>query len=62
MPTGCPTLEDLGVNLTPMEDAARYFLKSHRKNRYYAESLGEIGDAPPPMTADEVDKVRKVYF
>ena len=60
--TGCPTLEDLGVELKPLEDAARYQLKVHRRGRYYAESLGEFAPAPPPPTASEVDESKKVYY
>lgn len=60
--TGCPTLEDLGVELNPLEDAARYQLKVHKRGRYYAESLGEFAPAIPPPTASEVDESRKTYY
>jgi len=60
--TGCPTLEDLGVQLTPMEVSARYFLKAYRENRYYLDSLGEVSHAAEPPSASEVDESRKVFF
>ena len=50
--SGCPTLEDLGVVLTKIENRAPFDLKPFRKNAYYAESLGEFPDPPaPPVVA-----------
>jgi len=45
-----PTLEDLGVPLTPLEDRAAYELKPFRMHNYYEESVGEFAPpAPPPV-------------
>lgn len=47
-----PTLEDLGVNLTRIEDQAPWELKSYRAHNYYDEELGEFEKpAPPPVIA-----------
>ncbi|CAH1786501.1 unnamed protein product, partial [Owenia fusiformis] len=48
-PTGCPTLEDLGVKtLTSIEKRAFYDLKAFKANAYYDENLGEFAEASPP--------------
>ncbi|KAK7098176.1 NADH dehydrogenase [ubiquinone] 1 alpha subcomplex subunit 9, mitochondrial-like isoform X2 [Littorina saxatilis] len=49
--TGCPTLEDLGVKLTRLEDRAPWELKPWRQGAYYEEYLGEFVDPIPPPTA-----------
>jgi len=51
-PTGLPTLEDLGVKLTNLEDRANWELKPHRQQSYYLESVGEFPDAEPPPRAE----------
>lgn len=60
--TGCPTLEDLGVQLNPFEDAARYYLQFMRRHRYYLDALGEVDHAPDPPTAEEVDRLRVEFY
>ena len=45
-----PTLEDLGVTLTNIEDQAPWELRPYRAHNYYDESLGEFEKpAPPPV-------------
>ncbi|KPI91213.1 PREDICTED: NADH dehydrogenase [ubiquinone] 1 alpha subcomplex subunit 9, mitochondrial [Papilio xuthus] len=45
---GVPTLEDLGVTLTPMEDQVPWELKPFRAYQYYLDKLGEFPQPPPP--------------
>lgn len=52
--TGCPTLEDLGVKLTRIEDRAPWELKPYRQGAYYEEYLGEFADPEPPPTVSAV--------
>ncbi|KAL8618992.1 hypothetical protein ACOMHN_018374 [Nucella lapillus] len=49
--TGCPTLEDLGVTLTQMENQVPWELKPFRQGAYYEEYLGEFADPTPPPPA-----------
>lgn len=49
--TGCPTLEDLGVSLTRLENQVPWELKPFRQGAYYEEYLGEFADPAPPPTA-----------
>ncbi|XP_067932549.1 NADH dehydrogenase [ubiquinone] 1 alpha subcomplex subunit 9, mitochondrial-like [Watersipora subatra] len=60
--TGCPTLEDLGVKLSPFDEGTRYQLKEFRTSKDYSESLHEIPDAKPPPTVAEVDAAKRVFF
>lgn len=46
--TGLPTLEDLGVVLTKMEDRIDWELKPFRIGSYYDEELGEFEPPAPP--------------
>lgn len=46
--TGLPTLEDLGVTLTKMEDRIDWELKPFRADRYYEEEVGEFEPPEPP--------------
>lgn len=46
--TGLPTLEELGVCLTRIEDQVPWELKPFRKYSYYEEKLGEWPDPEPP--------------
>lgn len=46
--TGLPTLEDLGVTLTKMEDRIAWELKPYRSGNYYDEELGEFEPPEPP--------------
>ncbi|KAJ9585216.1 hypothetical protein L9F63_002979 [Diploptera punctata] len=48
---GIPTLEDLGVTLTKMEDQVPWELKPWRAGAYYDEELGEFEKPPPPREA-----------
>lgn len=43
-----PTLEDLGVQLTAIENIAPWILKPYRLNLYYDEELGEFERPDPP--------------
>lgn len=45
---GVPTLEDLGVQLTLMEDQVPWELRPHRANQYYEAAVGEFPDPAPP--------------
>jgi len=46
--TGLPTLEDLGVKLTNIEDRAIFELKPYRMYAYYYDQIGEFADPVPP--------------
>ncbi|XP_063236665.1 NADH dehydrogenase [ubiquinone] 1 alpha subcomplex subunit 9, mitochondrial [Bacillus rossius redtenbacheri] len=46
---GVPTLEDLGVALTSMEDQVPWELRPYRSGLYYDEGLGEFEDPAPPQ-------------
>ncbi|ODM93835.1 NADH dehydrogenase [ubiquinone] 1 alpha subcomplex subunit 9, mitochondrial [Orchesella cincta] len=50
VPTGNPTLEDLGVTLTDMESRMHWELRPHRAAAYYDEELGEFAPPVPPKT------------
>ncbi|CAH0628980.1 unnamed protein product [Chrysodeixis includens] len=43
-----PTLEDLGVNLTQMEDQVPWELKPYRAHQYYMDKIGEFPKPPNP--------------
>lgn len=45
---GIPTLEDLGVNLTYMEDQIAWELRPYRAAQYYDAELGEFEKPAPP--------------
>lgn len=47
---GVPTLEDLGVQLTQMEDQVPWELRPYRAALYYDAELGEFETPPPPKT------------
>lgn len=46
--SGVPTLEDLGVTLTHMEDQVPWELKPFRAHQYYMDQLGEFPKPDPP--------------
>ncbi|XP_064092464.1 NADH dehydrogenase [ubiquinone] 1 alpha subcomplex subunit 9, mitochondrial-like [Macrobrachium nipponense] len=46
--TGLPTLEDLGVTLTKMEDRIEWELRPFRARSYYEEEIGEFEPPKPP--------------
>ncbi|XP_047121166.1 NADH dehydrogenase [ubiquinone] 1 alpha subcomplex subunit 9, mitochondrial [Schistocerca piceifrons] len=46
--SGVPTLEDLGVTLTHMEDQVPWELRPFRAGAYYHEELGEFAPPAPP--------------
>lgn len=46
---GVPTLEDLGVNLTLMEDQVPWELRPYRAALYYDAELGEFEKPAPPQ-------------
>ncbi|CAH0717272.1 unnamed protein product, partial [Brenthis ino] len=45
---GLPTLEDLGVTLTNMEDQVPWELRPYRAYQYYMDKIGEFPAPPPP--------------
>ncbi|XP_045763820.1 NADH dehydrogenase [ubiquinone] 1 alpha subcomplex subunit 9, mitochondrial [Maniola jurtina] len=45
---GVPTLEDLGVVLTHIEDQAPWELKPYRAHQYYIDEIGEFPTPDPP--------------
>lgn len=45
---GVPTLEDLGVSLTPMENQVPWELRPFKTNLHYDEELGEFTKPLPP--------------
>lgn len=45
---GVPTLEDLGVPLTHIEDQAPWELKPYRAYQYYLDKIGEFPTPNPP--------------
>lgn len=45
---GVPTLEDLGITLTPMENQVPWELRPHRAHSYYMEEVGEFEKPAPP--------------
>lgn len=47
---GVPTLEDLGVQLTPMENQVPWELRPFRAALYYDADLGEFETPSPPKT------------
>ncbi|KAH8300497.1 hypothetical protein KR018_009204 [Drosophila ironensis] len=56
--TGVPTLEDLGVTLTSMEEQVPWELRPYRAALYYDAELGEFEAASPPKTIDARDECR----
>jgi len=50
VPTGNPTLEDLGVVLSELENRIHWELKPFRRDLYYEEELGEFPSPAPPKT------------
>ncbi|XP_068627734.1 NADH dehydrogenase [ubiquinone] 1 alpha subcomplex subunit 9, mitochondrial [Battus philenor] len=49
---GVPTLEDLGVCLTHMEDQVPWELKPFRAYQYYYDKIGEFPKPPPPKVQE----------
>lgn len=47
---GVPTLEDLGVTLTHIEDQVPWELQMYRAFNYYEEQPGEFETPVPPPT------------
>ena len=43
-----PTLEDLGVTLTKMEDRIDWELRPYRAYQYYEERVGDFAPPAPP--------------
>ena len=50
-PTGAPTLSDLGVPLTTMEERILWELRPFRAGAYYEEQLDEFENPAPPRVA-----------
>lgn len=55
---GVPTLEDLGVQLTNMEDQVPWELRPYRAALYYDAELGEFETPSPPKTIEARDEMR----
>ncbi|KAL7731686.1 hypothetical protein ACLKA6_000974 [Drosophila palustris] len=55
---GVPTLEDLGVQLTNMEDQVPWELRPYRAALYYDAELGEFEAPSPPKTIESRDEQR----
>ncbi|XP_017862493.1 PREDICTED: NADH dehydrogenase [ubiquinone] 1 alpha subcomplex subunit 9, mitochondrial [Drosophila arizonae] len=55
---GVPTLEDLGVQLTNMEDQVPWELRPYRAALYYDAELGEFETPSPPKTIAPRDEMR----
>ncbi|XP_037933946.1 NADH dehydrogenase [ubiquinone] 1 alpha subcomplex subunit 9, mitochondrial [Teleopsis dalmanni] len=53
-----PTLEDLGVQLTALEDQAPWELRPYRAALYYDAELGEFEEAAPPKTVEAKEEKR----
>ncbi|XP_055855019.1 NADH dehydrogenase [ubiquinone] 1 alpha subcomplex subunit 9, mitochondrial [Episyrphus balteatus] len=56
--SGVPTLEDLGVNLTPMENQVPWELRPYRAALYYDAELGEFETPSPPKTLNAREEMR----
>ncbi|ALC45116.1 CG6020 [Drosophila busckii] len=57
---GVPTLEDLGVHLTAMEDQVPWELRPYRAALYYDAELGEF-EAPSPPKAIEAREETRLF-
>jgi len=57
-PAGNPTLEDLGVLLTDLENRIQWEMKPLRAHNYYDEELGEFEE---PKPAKALPMLRKLY-
>ncbi|EDV97697.1 NADH dehydrogenase [ubiquinone] 1 alpha subcomplex subunit 9, mitochondrial [Drosophila grimshawi] len=55
---GVPTLEDLGVQLTTMEEQVPWELRPYRAALYYDAELGEFEAASPPKTIEAREELR----
>jgi len=51
VPTGCPTIQDLGVKLTYVEDKWPHELKRWKRYSYYGEEVGEFPEVARPPVA-----------
>uniref|UniRef100_A0A024E3A5 NADH dehydrogenase [ubiquinone] 1 alpha subcomplex subunit 9, mitochondrial n=3 Tax=Drosophila melanogaster TaxID=7227 RepID=A0A024E3A5_DROME len=56
--TGVPTLEDLGVTLTTMEQQVPWELRPYRAALYYDAELGEFETPSPPKCIEARDELR----
>ncbi|XP_049865328.1 NADH dehydrogenase [ubiquinone] 1 alpha subcomplex subunit 9, mitochondrial [Pectinophora gossypiella] len=52
--SGLPTLEDLGVTLTNMEDQVPWELKPFRAHQYYMDRVGEFPTPDPPKVQHDM--------
>lgn len=55
---GVPTLEDLGVQLMPIEDQAPWELRPFRAALYYDAELGEFEDPAPLIPLDRQEEAK----
>ncbi|EDW34674.1 GL12793 [Drosophila persimilis] len=55
---GVPTLEDLGVQLTTMEQQVPWELRPYRAALYYDAELGEFETPEPPKTIEAREELR----
>lgn len=53
-----PTLEDLGIELTTLEDQAPWELRPYRAALYYNAELHEFATPPPPKVISSRDEAR----
>ena len=60
--TGCLLLEDLNVQLTPIERVAPYQLKPHIMGSYYAEKLHEYADPAPPVPTEFTPEPKGIAY
>lgn len=51
---GLPSLEDLGVQLTNMEDQVPWELRPFRAYQYYMDKIGEFPTPPPPKVQPNI--------
>ncbi|CAH8542560.1 unnamed protein product [Schistosoma curassoni] len=46
--SGCPTLDDLNVKLSKLEDHINHIVFLYRRQHFYWDALGEFPEPPPP--------------
>lgn len=56
------SLEDLNVQLTPIERVAPYQLKPHIMGSYYAEKLHEYPDPAPPVPTEYTPEPKGISY
>ncbi|KAH9587578.1 39kDa subunit of ndufa9, NADH:ubiquinone oxidoreductase [Schistosoma haematobium] len=46
--SGCPTLDDLNIKLSKLEDHINHIVFLYRRQHFYWDALGEFPEPPPP--------------